>query len=288
MALLDFNVASVEARQANLLMPAGLYPVAIKSSDTKASKSGTNYVEFVMVVGATSPFAGQQIYFNANLWHHSPDAVNMARQNVRAIAEACGLQLETIRETSQLHGIPMMVKVKVRPGEGDFQPRNEIVNYAFKPGNFVPPVEAEQPVQKVTAANVIGGVGQMPQLTEQPWGQQQPAPAQMPAPQGNGAPAGYPPVQQQQPQYQPQGSGMPPLNVPSGNVLPGQSAQVAPAQVQPGYTGQANHAQGFVPQGYQLPDQGQPQGVMQSQPQQPQQVQAHEGGAAWDNTPVGF
>ncbi len=108
-------------------LPPGEYPVKIvKSSDqiTKNKKGKMWKLEFDVLSGK---FKGRKVWENLLLEHESEMAVKIANEKLATICRAVGKL--NIVNTEELHGFPMIVKLKVTPGDGKtIPPGNEIID----------------------------------------------------------------------------------------------------------------------------------------------------------------
>ena len=108
-------------------IPAGDYPMAITGSsmqDTKAKTGKYIQFEFTILDGEQK---GRKIWTNLNVVNPNPVAVEIAQKELATICRACGKL--TITDTQELHGIPFLGKIKIRPASGDWPASNEMVNY---------------------------------------------------------------------------------------------------------------------------------------------------------------
>ena len=108
-------------------IPAGDYPMAITGSsmqDTKAKTGKYIKFEFTILDGEQK---GRKIWTNLNVVNPNPVAVEIAQKELATICRACGKL--TITDTQELHGIPFLGKIKIRPASGDWPASNEMVNY---------------------------------------------------------------------------------------------------------------------------------------------------------------
>ena len=108
-------------------IPAGDYAMAITGSsmaETKA-KTGKYYkFEFTILEG---DHKGRKLWNNLNVINPNPIAVEIAKKELSTICKACNKR--KITDTMELHGIPFIGKIKVRPAEGDWPATNGMVNY---------------------------------------------------------------------------------------------------------------------------------------------------------------
>ena len=260
MAQLNFDATQVAPDLGFETVPAGWYNAMIDESEMKPTKDGSGaYLQtrFNIIDGQ---YANRKIYMRLNLRNTNPVAQEIAYKQLSAIAHAVGVL--HVQDSSQLHGLPMKIKVKLRKDtSGQYEDSNEIssiknINEQVDMGS-----QAAAPAGGFGGAPAGGmppGFGGAPQggfapqaapqqaPAQQPWqqpAQQAPAPqaapqqqwqqpAQQPAPQPQQAPAQAAPAQQpwQQPAAQ-QPWQQAPQQAPVQQAAPQQ--QPAPQQAAP-------------------------------------------------------
>lgn len=208
MANLNFNAQTVEPQAAFDPLPAGWYPMQIVESELKPTSNGEGqYLQLKLQV-INGDHANRVVYERLNIVNKNSTAQEIAYRNLSAICHATGvIQVE---DSQQLHGIPMEVKLGVRPAQNGYDASNEVKGYRAIGGGMMQvggqPAGAPQggfpqqaPAQQAPQGGqwAPGGLpqGNQPQQGWQP--AQQPAPQQnwqQPAPQQ--APVQQPPVQQ--------------------------------------------------------------------------------------------
>ena len=157
-----FDANSVEPAQEYTAIPAGKYRAVILKSEWKSTKKGGRYLEFVIEI-LDPKYKGRRVWERLNLKNESQVAVDIANATLSSICRATGVM--RANDSSQLHGIPFIVGLKVKEYNGNT--RNEPSGY--------------ESVESASAA---------PQANSPaPWEQPVPAPAQQPV-----QPAG--PIQQ--------------------------------------------------------------------------------------------
>ena len=136
MAKLDvaFNARTVEPRTGFTTVPAGWYKVLIDDEPTMkpTKKPGGAYlhIRFSILEGQ---YANQKLFARLNLQNQSPEAREIAQRELSAICHATGV-LDLV-DTAQLQNIPILVKVKKRPGGtnedtgAEYEDSNEISGY---------------------------------------------------------------------------------------------------------------------------------------------------------------
>jgi len=119
-------------------LPAGEYVAALVKSDRVEAKSGNGnaYIncEFEVQDGEKQ---GRRFWTLLNLWNNNSTAVDIAQRELNSMMHACGkLRVE---DTEELHGIPMLVKLKVKT-DAQYGDKNEVASYkpmnAGSGGNF--------------------------------------------------------------------------------------------------------------------------------------------------------
>lgn len=218
MAQLNFDARSVvpDTGQQDPV-PAGWYNVVIDKSEMKPTKDGTGMrleLQFKIIDGQ---FANRKIFEGLNLQNSSPMAQEIAYKQLSAIAHA--VKVLMVQDSSQLHNIPLKVKVKLKPASGQYDAGNSIVSYkdinevvtqpvaagapapfggapaafgaapaAFAPpaapAAFAPPAQQwappAQPAQPAQPAAPAAPAAWAPPATQQPWAPPAQAPVQAP------------------------------------------------------------------------------------------------------------
>lgn len=123
-------------------IPEGWYTVSITASDVKTTKAGTGqYISVRMdVLGPTHQ--GRVLFTNININNPNPKAEEIGRQQLNAIMTALGLA--TIRDTDQLIGGQLQVKVAIKHEAGR-DPENDIKGFKSVAGSSMPPVAPKEP-----------------------------------------------------------------------------------------------------------------------------------------------
>lgn len=157
-----FDATQVEPSEGrdNSVLPAGDYLAAIAVSEKKDSKKGGAYInlEFEVVDGHAK---GRRFWTMLNLWNSNQIAVDIAQRDLSAICHACG-KLK-VSDTEELHGIPMLVRLKIKPAQKDdhgnelYPAKNEVVSY--KPATGAAPAARQA---SAPAAAAAGGVKKGP------------------------------------------------------------------------------------------------------------------------------
>ena len=117
---LGFNTGEYEPSAGIEPIPAGDYQMMITWSSVKAAKSGNGRVWSLGYRVTEGEYVNRQVIRRLNLVHNNETAQRIAREELRAICDACGWNPDKLQDTSELHNIPMQVviTVKNRPDNG--------------------------------------------------------------------------------------------------------------------------------------------------------------------------
>lgn len=249
---MNFDVNSVGAEANFDPVPAGWYNVKIVDSENKPTKAGDGWYVAVSYEILDGQYVGRRLFENLNLGNASIQAREIAFKSLGAIGRAVGVH--QIQDTSQLHGIPLKVKVSVRKDpNGQYGDSNNVQKHE----NVNADVGA---AGAPTAAYPTAGAPQF----GAPQGGPPPGFAPQGQPQFGAPPAGFPTGIQTAPQGQPAGF---PQQAPQQFAPPQGQPQFAP-QGQPAAGPGPMPAWGGAPQQpwAQGAPQGQPQGMPAGQP----------------------
>ena len=126
-----FDAREVEPMEAFEPIPAGKYICAITASEVKPTKAGDgNFLEITLQV-IEGEHKGRKLWDRLCLSHPNELAVKFARAKLAAICQATGIL--TPRDSTQLHDLPLEVKVGLKRREDNGEMANEVKAYAKKP-----------------------------------------------------------------------------------------------------------------------------------------------------------
>lgn len=264
MAQLNFDASRVEPATGFDTVPAGWYNVMVDQSDLKPTNDGAGTRLNVRYTILDGQYQGRKLFQGFNLQNANPQAVEIAYKQLSALAHAVGVL--QVGDSTQLHNIPLKVKVKVKPAEGKYDEQNDITQWKNineqvgsapaaptfgapqAPAGWAPP-PAQAPVQQAPAGWGAPPAAAMPAQPASPWGappagQQPPAQQQFAPPVQQQAPVQQPQQQQAPAGWTPPAAAQPWANGQPQQQAPTQQAPAQPAQPQP--PGQ-NPAQGAAP-----------------------------------------
>lgn len=107
-------------------LPAGEYVAQVIEDQMKQTKAGNGqYLELKMEV-LDGPHKGRWIFDRLNLQNPNKVAVEISERQLLALGKACGIA--TLKDSSELRGIPMTVVLKIRTS-AEYGDTNEVVTY---------------------------------------------------------------------------------------------------------------------------------------------------------------
>jgi hypothetical protein len=142
------------------IVPAGDYIAIISASDYVANQKGTGMILKLTYEIIDGEFKGRKIFENLNLENENAVAVQIAKKTLNSICLACGVN--AIQDSSQLHSIPMLLDVGIKPAKGDYDAQNKIKKHLPVNGS-APQAPAQNGFQKPA------GQGSEAPKKAQPW-----------------------------------------------------------------------------------------------------------------------
>jgi len=122
-----FDANSVPPQQSFEPIPTGWYKAMMIDSQVGPTKAGTGTkmsAEWQVIEGE---YDGRKIFDNVNLANPNPKAQQIGQEQLSAICHATGaLQ---VSDSTQLHNLPCLIRVKIRPASGEYDAGNEIKGY---------------------------------------------------------------------------------------------------------------------------------------------------------------
>ena len=141
-----FDANTVEPSNVDVY-PTGKYLSQIVSSEMRPTKDGRGQYLFLELDILEGPFAGRKLFDRLNLVNDNPDTVDIATRTLSSICRATG-QMQ-VKDSEQLHLIPLIADVRVRPPKGQYGESNSIRylprNAAAAPATRAPAAYASAP-----------------------------------------------------------------------------------------------------------------------------------------------
>jgi len=130
MALLpqgQFNAEEVTPTTGIDPVPPGEYEVMIVDSELRETSAGNGQFLKLTFRILEGDHEGRFIWKNLNLVNPSEQAVEIAQRELSAICHAVGVL--TPEDSQELHGIPMLARVKVIPPKNGYDASNDIGSF---------------------------------------------------------------------------------------------------------------------------------------------------------------
>ena len=205
MASLNFDATTVQPDTGFELLPAGWYNTMIDESGINPTKDGVGaylQLRFSVIDGQ---YQGRKVFARLNIRNANQTAQEIAYKQLSAIAHSVGVL--QVQDSSQLHGIPLKIRVRIRKDpSGQYEDQNEINGYKNineavqgQAAAFAPAAPAMPAAPAGFAPVAPAPAPAMPQAAP---AFAQPAAPQVAAPWANGSPQQPEPTQQRQAQTQ--------------------------------------------------------------------------------------
>lgn len=133
MAQLNFDANKVEPVGKFTPVPVGKYTVIISASErkntSKTPKPGEvqgEMIQFTYTI-IDGEYKGRKLFDRLNIINANVTAQEIAEGCLSAICRSVGVMVP--RSTEELHNIPFVVSVKIRPAKGEYDESNEVKGY---------------------------------------------------------------------------------------------------------------------------------------------------------------
>lgn len=122
-----FNADNYDDMNEFVALPAGEYEAKIKQSEMVDTKKGDGQMLKLTLEICSGQYSGRLIWTNLNLINPNEQTVEMAHKELATICRACGKV--NVDDSEELHGIPMTIKLKLKPETKQYPASNTISNY---------------------------------------------------------------------------------------------------------------------------------------------------------------
>ena len=108
-------------------LPDGEYPCIISESEMKETNAKTGkYLQLRLDI-ISGPYKNRVIFDRLNLQNPNDKAVEIAKKQLASLCRATG-RLK-IKDSSELHNIPVMARLKFKKGNGEWDDSNDVKKY---------------------------------------------------------------------------------------------------------------------------------------------------------------
>jgi hypothetical protein len=147
MVQLDFNPSEYEPTTFGDPLKPDWYATKIAAIELKATKDGKGaYLEITYAVDENRhpESAGRNVWDRLTVHHHNETAKKIARGKLNKVQQCVGRP--ACQNTDELIGLPLMLKLKVRPATEQYEASNEVADYRPMGGVVPTSVPSQQPV----------------------------------------------------------------------------------------------------------------------------------------------
>jgi len=140
MDLNGFNALEIEPATSYEPLPADWYKVVITDTEEKPTKAMTgSYLQLTIEV-IDGQHAGRKVFDRLNLKNPNSVAVEIAQRSLSSICRSIGVN--NPKDSMELRDKPLMVKLAVKPADGQYSASNDIKEYAATGGATASPAPA--------------------------------------------------------------------------------------------------------------------------------------------------
>ena len=159
-----FDANTVEPSQSFDPIPTGKYIAAITESELKATKSGAGqYLQLTFDI-IDGQYKGRKLWARPNLNNPNSKTVQIARGELSAICRAVGVMQP--RDSTELHNLPLSIKVVCKNRKDTGEIVNEIKGYEKKEAALA----ASTPTSQPTPSTPVSASPNYDANTPAPWG----------------------------------------------------------------------------------------------------------------------
>ena len=157
MDLNGFDASAIEPQTTYEPLPADWYKCVITDTEEKPNSKRTgSYLELKIEV-IDGQYQGRLVFERLNLKNPNTTAVEIAQRSLSSICRAIGVN--SPKDSADLRDKPMMVKLAVKPADGQYGASNEVKGYDAVDGATAAPAPA-------AAATASAGVNTPPWKTK--------------------------------------------------------------------------------------------------------------------------
>jgi len=125
----QFDASQVEPQMEFKPIPPGWYKAVIVNSELKDTNNRTGvYLQLEFrIISENQETNNRLLFVRLNLENQNETAVRIARAELSSICHATGVM--KMMDSEQLHGIPMDIKVVIKPPRGGYDASNEVKGF---------------------------------------------------------------------------------------------------------------------------------------------------------------
>lgn len=144
MARIGFDATTVapQAPTDSTPLPKGIYTAEITAPEVRDFKSGNGTglsLEFTII--DPNAYANRKVWANLNIRHTSEQAQQIGQAQLSALCHAVGIKV--LEDSDQLFGKILRIHTRVKPAQGEYPARAEVVG--FEPAGTAAPAPTAAP-----------------------------------------------------------------------------------------------------------------------------------------------
>lgn len=127
-----FDASTVQPNSVYEVLPPGRYLSQIVQSEMRPTKDGMGQYLYLEVDILEGQYQGRKLFDRLNLVNQNAETVQIAQRTLSSICRAVGKM--QVSNSEQLHLIPLIVDVRVRPPKGMYGESNSLRYLPRSPG----------------------------------------------------------------------------------------------------------------------------------------------------------
>jgi hypothetical protein len=148
-------------------LPAGWQRMIVTASEIKNTKNGRGrYLQIEFTIPEGDKYGGRKAWDRLNLWNESQEAVDIAKRTLSSLCLSVGVV--QLRDSNQLHGKLVLVKLAVREATASYDASNEVKGYKPADGSPLPNAQAVGPRSTATPIDAPSAPAPSP-TSKPPW-----------------------------------------------------------------------------------------------------------------------
>lgn len=131
---LNLSDSKYERENTYELLPAGWYEAKIDRAEIKETSTGGERISVGYKIQG-GKYNDRFVWGSFNTRNNSEQAEKIGRQQLRTCLNAIGIKPEDFDDTDQLVGQDLMIKVKVKPAQGNYDASNDAADFKSLDGS---------------------------------------------------------------------------------------------------------------------------------------------------------
>lgn len=155
-----FDASQVEPNTEYEVLPPGKYLAQIVNSEMRPTKDGMGAYLFLEIDILEGQYQGRKLFDRLNLSNPNTTAVEIAQRTLSSICRAVG-RLQ-VNNSEQLHLLPFIADVRVRPPKGEYGESNSIRYLPRAQGQGIPGQAPLRPATPMASSAPVAAMAPAP------------------------------------------------------------------------------------------------------------------------------